>query len=151
MFQGSIRLHETNTLFWDYFRGQRRVFWALGLHNSIKSYADGTMICLLIVNVHKDMFYSNAGAFSGHYCWKSRCWVDSRGQKGGFWAVDASKVHKTVHTSKEYVPIDNKILMIYSYHNIWSISDQLFRKIPILGHFRGVKMGYSCPGHLPNR
>ena len=39
-------------------------------------------------------------------------------KRGGFWAVDASKVHKTVHTSKEYVPIDNKILMIYSYHNI---------------------------------
>ena len=86
MFQGCIRLYGTNTLFWDYFMGQKRVFWALGLHNSIKSYADGTMICLLIVNAHKDIFYSNAGAFSGHYCWKSRFWVDSRGQKGGFWA-----------------------------------------------------------------
>ena len=74
MFQASIRLYGTNTLFWDYFSGQKRVFWALGLHNSIKSYADGTMICLLTVNVHKDMFYSNAGAFSGHYCWKSRFW-----------------------------------------------------------------------------
>ena len=38
------------------------------MHNSIKSNADGTMIRLLIVNVHKDMFYSNAGAFLGHYC-----------------------------------------------------------------------------------
>ena len=38
------------------------------MHNSINSYANGTMICLLIVNVYKAMFHSNAGAFSGHYC-----------------------------------------------------------------------------------
>ena len=48
--------------------GDRNGYLSLGLHNSIKSYANGTMICLLIVNVHNDMFYSNAGAFSDHYC-----------------------------------------------------------------------------------
>ena len=79
---------------WSY---HSNAYWSIfGLHNSIKSYANGTMICLLIVNVHKDMFYSNAGAFSAITAENPDFGSILGVKKGNCGPSNATKVHMIV-------------------------------------------------------